>query len=372
MNNLEMILTQFQDIATSPEKQFKLALSEGRKVIGCFPIYTPEPLIYAAGMLPFGMWGGDIEIFQAKKYLPAFACPIMQINLENGLTGVYKGVSAVLIPTVCDTFRCITQDWKAGVNNIPMIPVAYPQNHNEAGIDFFVSELKRIKSQLEKISGAIITEEQITTAIEMYNEYYQTMRDFVKLANEHLDVVTPSVRHAIIKSGWFLDKKIHMALVRALNGELKKLTIYKGNEKKILLTGIMAEPLDFYKILEENNMVVVADDLGQETRQFRYAIPIDKDPLTNLSCHWAIRKDSTSHSSHKERIEEMVNLAKETNVDGVIACMMKFCDPEEYDYPYIKKEMNAIGIPVLYQEIDLQTSSLGQARTRIQTFGEML
>ena len=372
MNNLEMLLAQFKDIATSPKKQFKLALEEGRKGVGCFPLYTPEPLIYAAGMLPFGMWGGDIEVFQAKKYLPAFACPVMQINLENGLTGVYKGVSAVLIPTLCDTFRCITQDWKAGVCDIPMIAVAYPQQHNEAGVEFFVSELKRIKAQLEKVSCTKITEQKITEAIEVYNEYYHTMGEFVKLANEHLNIITPSVRHEIIKSGWFVDKKVHMALVRALNGELQKLERYKGNEKRILLTGIMAEPMGIYQILEDNQMVVVADDLGQETRQFRYQIPTNKDALTNLSAHWAIRKDSTSHSSHKERIQEMVTLAKEAKADGVIACMMKFCDPEEYDFPSIKKEMNASGIPVLYQEIDLQVSSLEQARTRIQTFGEMI
>jgi benzoyl-CoA reductase/2-hydroxyglutaryl-CoA dehydratase subunit BcrC/BadD/HgdB len=52
--------------------------------------------------------------------------------------------------------------------------------------------------------------------------------------------------------------------------------------------------------------------------------------------------------------------------------MMKFCDPEEYDYPILKKALEKEGIPHLYLEIDQQTGDDQQARTRIQSFVEML
>ncbi len=47
--------------------------------------------------------------------------------------------------------------------------------------------------------------------------------------------------------------------------------------------------------------------------------------------------------------------------------MMKFCDPEEYDYPLVRKDIEDSGIPTLYVEIDQQTQNNEQARTRIQT-----
>lgn len=30
----------------------------GKRAVGCFPLYTPDELVDAAGFLPVGMWGG--------------------------------------------------------------------------------------------------------------------------------------------------------------------------------------------------------------------------------------------------------------------------------------------------------------------------
>ena len=52
--------------------------------------------------------------------------------------------------------------------------------------------------------------------------------------------------------------------------------------------------------------------------------------------------------------------------------MTKFCDPEEYDYPVIKKKLEEHHIPMLTLEIDKQMSNYGQAATAIQSFQEMI
>lgn len=46
----------------------KYLAETGNKAIGCFPVYTPEEIVYAAGMLPVGMWGGQTEVDLAKQY----------------------------------------------------------------------------------------------------------------------------------------------------------------------------------------------------------------------------------------------------------------------------------------------------------------
>ena len=130
MADLTVLLDTLRKAAEEPRRQMEKYLSQSKKVVGCFPVYTPEELIHASGMIPMGLWGGRTELRMAKAYLPAFACPIMQSTLELGLRGNYKGLSAVVIPTLCDTFRCITQDWRFGVKDIPMIPVVYPQNRS--------------------------------------------------------------------------------------------------------------------------------------------------------------------------------------------------------------------------------------------------
>jgi len=370
--SMEHILSELSTVATQPESQLKKYLNAGKKVVGCFPSYTPEELVYAAGMIPMGLWGGISEPYLAKKYLPAFACPILQSNLEFGLQGKYTGLSAVLIPTLCDTFRCITQDWKAGVLDIPMIPVSYPQNRTEAGIRFLATEYGVVKEKLEAVCGHKITEESIHTAADVYNLHANTMREFAALANEHLDLITPVVRHHLMKSAWFMDKAEHTEQVAAVNAELKALSPVRWTGKRVVLTGISAEPDGLLEILFENHMAVVGDDLAQESRQYRADIPNHADGLARLAGKWREQLCSLAHDPGKARVDMLVDLTKVTGADGMIACIMKFCDPEEYDFPIISKALTSINIPMLFLEVDQQPGSIEQIRTRLQTFAEMI
>ena len=68
----------------------------------------------------------------------------------------------------------------------------------------------------------------------------------------------------------------------------------------------------------------------------------------------------------------LVNMCRETQANGVINCMMKFCDPEEYDQPYFEADLREAGYPCLTIEIDSQNQSYEQIRTRVESFCEMI
>ncbi len=120
-------------------------------------------------------------------------------------------------------------------------------------------------------------------------------------------------------------------------------------------------------------MTVVGDDLAQETRQFRTLVPDGKDALERLARQWSnIEGCSLAYDPDKKRGSMIVDEVKNKDADGVVFCMMKFCDPEEYDYPVVKSDIEASNIPTLYIEIDQQTSNNEQVRTRVQAFTEML
>ena len=110
MADLHTNIECLKNACKNPRAQLDKYLAAGKKVIGCFEPYTPEELVHASGMIPMGLWGGHTELKLVKSYLPAFACPIMQANLEFGLNGTYKGISGVIIPAICDTLRCMTQN----------------------------------------------------------------------------------------------------------------------------------------------------------------------------------------------------------------------------------------------------------------------
>lgn len=375
MADLKSNLSLLAEACRNPRARLDHYLRQGKKVIGCFPAYTPEELVHASGMIPIGLWGGQTELMRAKSYLPAFACPIMQSNMEFGLSGAYQGLSAVIIPTLCDTLRCMTQNWRFGVPGIPMIPIVYPQNRRSpASVDYLISEYESVLTMLSTITGQMMNEKALYNSIEIYNEHNAVMREFAQTANEHLDIVTPRVRHAVMKSAFFYEKSEHSAIVREILAELKKLPFYVHPGKKVILAGILCEPDELLDILEENGFAVVGDDLAHESRQYRTDTPAKGGgSLKRLALQWNSRTGcSLIHEDGKPRGKMLIDLCKHSGAGGVISCMMKFCDPEEYDQPYYEGDLRGAGFPCLSIEIDQQNTSYEQARTRIETFREML
>lgn len=374
MADLYETIAVLQAACQHPKTQMRKYLDAGKRVVGCFAPYAPEELVHASGMIPMGLWGGQTELKLAKSYLPAFACPIMQANMEFGLRGVYEGLSAVIIPAICDTLRCMTQNWRFGVPSIPMVPIVYPQNRtSKASVDYLISEYETVLAVLSTITGQMMNEKALCETIEIYNEHNAAMREFTETANKHLDIITPTVRHAVMKSAFFFEKSEHTAIVKEITGQLKQRENYVFTGKKVVLTGITAEPDELLAILEDHNIAVIGDDLAQEMRQYRTDIPVKGGGgLKRLALQWNARAGcSLIHQPGKPRGPLLTELCKKAGADGVINCLMKFCDPEEYDQPYLEKDLKDAGYPVLTVEIDPLNTSYEQVRTRIQTFCEV-
>ena len=78
------------------------------------------------------------------------------------------------------------------------------------------------------------------------------------------------------------------------------------------------------------------------------------------------------HELGKPRGERLAGLCKEAGADGVISCLVKFCDPDEYDQPYLMKDLQKAGYPCMQMEIDQLRSGDEQIRTKIETFADLL
>jgi benzoyl-CoA reductase/2-hydroxyglutaryl-CoA dehydratase subunit BcrC/BadD/HgdB len=372
MNRIDAIIKELTEISKNPAKAVEeFTAKSGTGAVGVMPVYAPEELIHAAGYLPVGIWGGQKSIKKARTYLPPFACSIMQSVMEMQIEGAYDDLKAVLISVPCDTLKCISQKWKG---TSPTIVFTHPQNRKiEAANKFLVEEFKIIKSKLESILGVEITDQAIEESIQVYNENRSIMREFVKIAADYPHVIDPVVRHAVIVSRYFMEKSQHTALVKELNEEISKLDKKEWKGKKVVLTGITAEPDGLLEIFKEHDIAIAADDLAQESKQFRIDVPAGQEPLLRLAKWWQdFDGCSLATNVDKPRGEMLIDMVNKNNADAVIVCMMKFCDPEEFDYPIYYKQLQDASIANLYIEIDQEATSFEQIRTRINSFTEML
>ena len=67
-----------------------------------------------------------------------------------------------------------------------------------------------------------------------------------------------------------------------------------------------------------------------------------------------------------------INGSPITFLEMCIRDRMKFCEPEEFDYPIYLKKFNELGIKNLKIEIEQQANSFEQVATRIQALVETL
>ena len=375
MRTAKEIINEFKAIADNPRKAMDDYKKEtGKGAVGIMPVYCPEEIVHAAGYLPVGMWGAQKkQISKARTYLPPFACSIMQSVMELQLEGVYDDLEAVIFSVPCDTLKCMSQKWNRPV---PAIVFTHPQNRKiakDAANVFAREEFNIVKEKLEDILDVHISNKAIKNSIAVYNENRAACREFSDVAAEYAAVVTPSDRHAVIKARWFMEKSRHTALVKELIAALKAEPAPEFKGKKIIVTGIQVEPYDVLDIFQENGFAIVADDLAQETRNFRQDVPDDDDALMALARAWnEFDGCSLATDANKPKGQMIIDAVKKYGADAVVVCMMKFCDPEEFDYPILLQEFEAAGVKNLYIEVDQESTAFEQVKTRIQTFAEIL
>lgn len=380
--SIETIINEFASIAANPKKQLADYKAAGKKVIGCLPYYTPEELVYAAGMVPMGMWGSNKKtISQAKEYCATFYCTIAQLGLEMLLDGTMDQLDGVITPTICDTLRPMSQNIRvamAKLEKMPTIFLAHPQNRKPSyGLKFCVDQYTNVKKALEEISGNEITDEALQDTIKVYNRSRAARRKFVKLANDHCDVITPTKRSAVLKASWFMLKDAYTEKLEALNAELEKLPVCDWKGTKVVTSGIVCDNPTLLKIFEENNVAIAADDVAHESRAFRVDAPEDcEDPMMALAMQFANQDYCVllydEHSAENRRGEFVANLVKENGAQGLILFMQQFCDPEEMEYPSLKKALDEAGVLHIKLGIDQQMRDFGQAATAIQAFADVL
>lgn len=372
MSNIESVLKKFDVTPLALAKKYK---AEGKKIVGCSPVHVPVEMVYAAGMVPMGLWGSQGEISAAKQYFPAFYCSIVQRNMEMALNGQLSDLSAVMISIQCDSLKALGQNWKRAIKDMEYIHVAHAQNRKlDCAVDFNVVQYKKIKAQLEKVSGNEITDEKLEDAIKVFNAQKKKLQEFSAAAAKYPHIITPSKRNMVIKSMHFMDRKEHTALLEELLAELNKEEVKAWDGKKVVVTGILADSTSLLQILEDNKLAIVDDEVAQESRQFRTLVEEGTgDPLRALAELISnIEGCSVLFDVDKKRADMIIDKVKKSDADGVIYLQTKFCDPEEFDYPILKKAFENAGIKHVIVEVDQQMTNYEQARTSLQTFAEML
>ena len=344
-------------------------------VIGCLPILIPEELVHASGAFPVGIWGAErLPIVRAAEYHPPYACSVVQSITELAIAGAYDGLDGVLISCLCDTLKCVTQSFPLTCPSVKPIFVKHPQNHRlEGAVTYFIRELEGVRAQLETLTGRQITEEALCQSIEIYNENRKEMIAFARLLAEKPGLLTCRERHTVIKARYFMRKEEHTRLMRELNGMLCASTAPSFEGIKVYVSGVMLEPSHILDVMDELGYTIVGDELAHESRQFNHLVPEALSQLERLARQvQTYEGEAFLYDPRKTRGERVARAAKEAGADAVLFALMKFCDTDEYDLPWVRCAAQEADLPFLHLELEQTMQSAEPLRTRLQAFAEQL
>ena len=154
-------------------------------------------------------------------------------------------------------------------------------------------------------------------------------------------------------------------------------SVVPAGTKRIMLTGTpLAIPnWKLHNIVETSGAAIVCEEMCTGTRYFENLVDESKTTLEDQYMALAERYmkiNCACFTPNEGRIDDILRLAKEYKVDGIIDVNLKFCNLYDTEGYSVEKAIKEAGIPVLGIETDYTDSDAGQLRTRISAFIEML
>ena len=130
-----------------------------------------------------------------------------------------------------------------------------------------------------------------------------------------------------------------------------------------------------HNIVETSGGVVVCEEMCTGTRYFENLVDESNETLEEQVDALAERYmgiNCACFTPNNARIDDIIRLCKEYDVDGVIDVNLKFCNLYDTEGFIVERALKDAGIPVLGIETDYTDSDVQQLRTRIGAFIEML
>jgi hypothetical protein len=141
---------------------------------------------------------------------------------------------------------------------------------------------------------------------------------------------------------------------------------------RLMLGGIVPEPMSLFDAIDGMGARVVADDLACGSRRL-YRRTAGTDPYARLAeSLMSGPPDPTLGAPIAERAAFITRRMRETGARGLLVYDVKFCEPELFDLPQLREHLSAQQLPMLHVEFESAPAIAQQTLNRIEAFVEML
>jgi benzoyl-CoA reductase/2-hydroxyglutaryl-CoA dehydratase subunit BcrC/BadD/HgdB len=346
--------------------------AHGRKAVAVLPIHYPKELLTALDLLAVEMWGppgaprGD-----GAGRIQAYVCSVVRNAMAFLGSGGADVVDGVLFPHTCDSIQglaTLAPDFGGwGKESFTFLHPKGPERQSSR--TYLDGEFRSLARRLEAFTGRMLDAGRLSWAIRLHAEI-DAARAGILDARSRLAAGDPEL-YELLRRGEWLWPEDHLAELGEFRRRFPDGTGRAG--VPVLVSGYVPEPPSLLRTLNDAGAYVAADDFAAVGRRVVRTAPTAVDPWEGLQQrYWAAPPCSTRSADPDERVNHLLGMLDRSGARGVILQVIKFCEPELFDVPLLRRAFAARGVPVLYLEGELEAELSGQTVTRIEAFVEML
>ncbi len=386
----EAILGFMKDLARDPSAYLaEWAKKHDTRLIGCLPMYVPEELIHAAGFLPVAVMEGREPISLANSHLMTHSCGLIRGSYDSALTGALSYLDGVVNPLLCDQLRFFSDIWFATNRFRHTFFLHLPYKLDPNAADFLLRELGSFQAGLEAAAGREMSPGDIRESIRLFNRDREAMGRVYALRRKRPGLIRARDAVDMVASSMLMPREEHVEMVLELVRELERLSFpphVNADGVRVVLAGhpCALPDAEVLNLVEEAGCVVVDDDFYFGGAAIRDVLDEEMPPVESLVGRYMRRticptKDEPavfaplgSASYRSNQAEHLINLARESQADGVIYLREIYCDPFDFEYPFLRERMDEVDLPFLPISTEHEIGTLEPVRTRVQAFVEMV
>lgn len=374
---IQELFKPFEEALENPGKEAReWKKRENGGVIGFLMSDVPEEIIHAAGFFPFAIVSSSGNLDNADTHLQAWACSHVRNGLALASGKNLDFLDGLIIPHTCDTTRMLLDLWKH-VQPLPyMEEFRLPRQVNRpSAANYLEGELDRIIGGLEEFSGKTLEKKSLINSIELYNKNRGLLRRIAEIHHQYPDLIGSRNFYTLVNGSMIMPREKVRDLLGAIVSSLEKKLAGEetADHIRIVLSGTLLEPMEILDYIEEFGGVVVGDDFQNGYRYFETDVNIENGIIKALASRQLKRIPSAAFDiTSRPRRYFLSDLARAKKARGVIFVHLKFCEPENYDFYDNLQAMQEAGIPATRIDTQFGRTGLGQLRTRVHAFMEMV
>jgi benzoyl-CoA reductase/2-hydroxyglutaryl-CoA dehydratase subunit BcrC/BadD/HgdB len=318
----------------------------------------------------------------AEEVLPRNTCPLVKSSFGFKLSRTCPYVQAsdfVVGETTCDGKKKM---YEILADYHPTYVMEVPQKKTPLGRQLFIEEVHGLKAKLEAETGRAITASGLAEATRLIDGKRRALQRLQGLRKARPAPISGLDALLIVQIAFYDDVVRFTEKVNALCDELEQRVehgegIASPNAARIVVSGSpMAIPnWKLHQLLEESGAVVVGEESCTGTRYFNYLTPANDGTVDGQLAAIADRQLETNcacFTPNDERLDDVVALARGWDADGVVHYDLQFCHTFANEAVKVERRLAGEGVPLLRIETDYSEEDVGQLRTRIDAFLEMI